>query len=105
MPSTGFADGVELAGAAAGVESAFDGVAVDLAAEPEGFTGFGAEEDVVVVDGALEAAGLVGAFKVAGDGVAFLLQFDVFGVDAAVGIFGGDGPFAFDVDGGGAGQR
>ena len=68
----GVAVGVEFAGAAAGVEGAFDGVAVDLAAEAEGFAGLGAEENVVVVDGAPEAARLVGAFEVAGNRVARL---------------------------------
>ena len=68
----GFAEGVEFAGATAGVEGTFDGVASDLAAECEDFTGFGAEDDVVIVDSSFEAAGLVGAFEVAGDRVAVL---------------------------------
>lgn len=75
-------------------------VAVNAAAKGEDIAGFGAEDDVVLIDGAFEAAGLVGAFEVAGELVAVLFELDVFGGRfVVVDVFGVDGPFAFDVVG------
>jgi len=48
------------------IEEAIDSVTRDFAAKRERVARLGAEDDMVDVDGAFKAAGLVGAFEVAG---------------------------------------
>lgn len=83
-------------------EAVFAGhfVAIDAAAKGEDIAGFGSEDDVVDVDGAFEAAGLVGSFEVSGEFVAVLFDLDIFGGSfAVINILRVDGPFASDVVG------
>ena len=73
-------------------------VAIDASAKGEDVAGFGAEDNVMDVDGAFEAAGLIGSLEVTGELVAVLCELDVFGGGfVVVDIFGIDGPLAFDV--------
>jgi hypothetical protein len=75
-------------------------IAVDLAAEGDDGASVGGEFDVVDVDPALELAGLVRAFEVAGDDVAVLLELDGFeGAALLFDVLGVDGPVAGDIVG------
>ncbi len=52
---------------------------VDSTAKHEDIAGLGTHDEMMFVDGAFHTAGLVGAFEMALDGGAILLQVQIFG--------------------------
>ena len=90
--AVGAADGATLDGVV-------DVRAVHAAAEGEGLARFGAEDDVLFVDGAFEFALLAGAFVAAGDEASLLNDLHRLSALDAVGTFGVNRPGAGDVGG------
>jgi hypothetical protein len=66
-------------GAIVGValNDALDAGSLDAPAKGQDVAGFGANDEVLIVDGAFYAAGLIRAFEVAGDRGAILLEVEV----------------------------
>lgn len=74
------------------------GVAVDLSAEGQRMLGFGAKDNMVAVDAAVQAPRLIWTLEVAGDCGTFLQQVNGLGVEVAIPVFRLDDPMSGDID-------
>jgi hypothetical protein len=68
--------------------------AVDAATEGEDIAGFGLENDVLVIDSAFNASGLIGPLEMSFDLSAVLLDLNFFGGCGPVGVVAIEVPFA-----------
>jgi hypothetical protein len=74
-------------------------IAFNAATKDEDVAGIGSNNKVLLVDGALDAAGLVGTFEVSFNDIALLLEVEVFAGGGAVRVFAIEGPLASDAGG------
>src|SRR5579883_2841209 len=91
--------GMEGCGVGAALHDSGDARAIDSTAEDEDVAGFGANDEMLLVDGAFDSSGCVGALEVPFDVGAFLLNLEVFRRGLSVGVVAVEGPFAVDVGG------
>jgi len=76
---------------------ALHAIPCDSASKGQYEAGLGAEDDVLLIDGAFKAARLARAFEMAGEDGPILLELDVLRRSAAVRVMGVDGPVPGDV--------